>query len=171
MERLDLGCLQPLCCSQRAFLSANHCQKCEARAPVPSRKPKHLGLIRSPIGYCVICFTRSPASSATGFRNHSSRSLRNALLNANNRAPLHHRKQRLPPQQLLRQPSRNKKILLSLFFTRPCFVDHCPLFFSSHSRQMRTSDTHAIRVDFLPDDRRFNGGRIGMTFAPGPLTL
>src|SRR5690606_25910059 len=30
-----------------------------------------------------------------------------------------------------------------------------------------TSETHPIRVDFIPDDAELGPGRLGMTFAPG----
>lgn len=35
----------------------------------------------------------------------------------------------------------------------------------------RTSDTHPIRVDFVPSDRLGVPGRLGMTFAPGKQNL
>ncbi len=34
-------------------------------------------------------------------------------------------------------------------------------------KQVRTSETHPILVDFLPDDQTGTRGRLGMTFAPG----
>jgi hypothetical protein len=35
---------------------------------------------------------------------------------------------------------------------------------------IRTSDSHPIRVDFLPADSGLGPGRLGMTFAPGKKT-